>query len=166
MNANSDAMVDFGGTPGEAVGATDDEGMVVDFSNVGDQAGFAVLPRGIYNCQVHDCTYGQSQSSGNNMWTLQLEVVDGEFAKRKLFTHAVFAPSSMPRTKKTIAAIAPELLNGPFNAKSVADGGLLLGRQCRARIDIRKYMGEDRNNVRDVLPPDANAGGGAASFLG
>jgi|GEM_PF-2656486 len=165
MDGNGENLVDFGGTTAE--GATDDnDGVVVDFSNVADQAGFAAMPRGIYNVTVDDCTYGLSQASGNPMWTFKFEVEDGEFAKRKLFFHAVFAASSMPRTKKTISIVAPELLASPFNPKAVAESGVLLGRRLRCRVDIRKYQGEDRNNVRDLLPAvDGGAAGGEPSFM-
>lgn len=168
MNGNTDGLVDFGGADTAAhagAGAGEDgDGFVVDFTNVSEDAGFAVLPRGIYDAQVDDLVFGNSQNSGNPMWTLKFEVEGGEFAKRKLFFHMVFAATSMPRTKKGLAVIAPELLTQSFSPKAVADSGVLLGRKVRIRVDIRKYEGTDRNNVRDVLPPSADTV--ANSFLG
>ena len=165
MNGNTDGLVDFGGT-NEAASASEGEGdsFVVDFTNVGDQPGFAVIPRGIYDAQVDDCVFGNSQNSGNPMWTMKFEIEGGEFNKRKLFFHMVFAASSMPRTKKGLAVIAPELLTQQFSPKAIADSGVLLGRKLRIRLDIRKYEGSDRNNVRDVLPASEEAV--ANSFLG
>lgn len=168
MNATGDTLVDFGGAdPAQDAGAeVDADGFVVDFSEVPDQAGFAAIPRGIYEAQVDDCTFGMSQASGNPMWTFKFEVTDGEHARRKLFFHAVFAATSMPRTKKLLAVLAPELLTQKFSPAAIADGGILLGRQCRIRVDIRKYQGEDRNNVRDVLPATEGGASSADSFLG
>ena len=147
---------------GEA--GADGDAFVVDFSGVQEDAGFAPIPRGIYNAIVDDCTFSMSQSSNNPMWTWKFEVTDGEHAKRKLFFHSVFAASSMPRTKKVLGVLYPEGLASQFSPKAVAESGVLLGRPCRIRVDIKPYQGEPRNNVRDVLPPDAGTAGGE-SFL-
>ena len=162
MNGNGENLVDFGGS---AEQAGDEDGFVVDFSGVSDQSGFAAIPRGLYDANVDEMVYGMSQSSGNPMWTWKFEVEGGEHAGRKLFFHTVLNGASLPRTKKTLAAIAPEVLQrGAFDAKALAESGELLGKKCRIRVDIKKYQGEDRNNVRDVLPPLAESGG--ADFLG
>jgi len=68
----------------------------------------------------------------------------------------------MPRVKKVISRVAPELLNGPFKPEEIANSGVLVGKPVRVRLDIKPYEGKPRNNVRDVLPPDEGAGG---SFL-
>jgi len=167
MNGNGENLVDFGGVATAGEGA--DDGFVVDFTDVGDQAAFAAVPRGLYDANVDELTFGMSQSSGNPMWTWKFEIESGEHKGRKLFHHSVFTGASLPRTKKTLAAVCPDILaQGRFDAKQVADSGVMLGRRCRIRIDIKKYEGTDRNNVRDVLPPNAEDGGagGAGSFLG
>lgn len=146
-------------------GATFEDGddLIIDMSSVDENAGgFQILPRGIYPCIVDNVDFGASKNSGNPMFTWTFEVSEGDFANRKLFFHSVLTAEQMPRLKKILQRIAPELLEGPFNAREVADQGSLVGKSCRVRVDIRKYEGEDRNNVRDVLPPEADAGN---SFL-
>jgi hypothetical protein len=70
----------------------------------------------------------------------------------------------MPRVKKFLVRIGEsQLANTPFNPEEVANQGLLLGKACQVRLDVRKYEGEMRNNVKDVLPPAADGGG--ANFL-
>lgn len=138
---------------GEGVG-------MIDFSGVDENAGgFEVLPRGIYDVIVDNVEYGISQRSGNPMWTWTFELDGGDFAGRKLFFHTVLTPEQLGRTKKVLSRVAPEMLTVPIDPQVVADEGLLLGKRARCRVDIRKYEGEDRNNVRDVLPPNAEAGG-------
>jgi hypothetical protein len=104
------------------------------------------------------------------MWTVKFEVdtvLEGQKNKPKLFSHVVFTAAAMPRAKKFMAAVAPELLSGgKWSPKAVAEGGTLLGRKCRIRVDIKPYEGQNRNNVRDVLAPDASQGGGTDNFLG
>lgn len=138
-----------------------ESGLIVDLSGVDENAGFEILPRGIYNAVVDDLEFGYSQNSGNPMWTWRVEVEDGDFAGRKLFTHTTFNEGGLPRTKKAIMRVAPELLEGPFDPEKVAESGVMLGKRLRVRVDIRPYQGEKRNNVREILAP----GGGEDAFL-
>lgn len=133
-------------------------GLIIDLSTVGDEQELQVIPRGLYNATVDDLTFGHSQNSGNPMWTWKFEISDGEFAGRKVFFHTPFVESMMPRTKKVISRVAPELLNGPFDPEKVANEGSLIGKTCKVRLDIKPYEGKQRNNVRDVLPAGETAG--------
>jgi hypothetical protein len=139
----------------------DGDALVIDMSGVDENAGgFTVMPRGTYPCFVDDLTYGNSQSSGNPMWTWVFEVEDGhEFAGRKLFFHTPFVENMLPRVKKVLSRIAPHILQGPFKPKEIADSGVMVGTKANVRVDIRKYEGTDRNNVRDVLPYSGDTDG-------
>ena len=168
FQTEEDPSVNFSNTAGDDDSSEDGEGLVVDLANTGE-GGFVALPRGIYACTVAQLDYGKSQRSGNWMWTWQFEVEDGEAKGRKLFYHTVFNEGGMPRVKRTLSRIKAEggfeqsLLSGPFNPKTVAEEGRLLGARCRVRVDIRNYEGQKRNDVKDVLAPMADAGGGFAS---
>ena len=141
----------------DAMGFSDEqntgEGFLVDFNDVDDST-FEAIPRGQYPCVVDELTFEYSQNSGNPMWSWRLEVEDGEYAGRKLFFHTVFAGNGLPRTKKTISRVAPELLEGPFDPQQIADDGVLLGRRVKARVDVRMYEGSKRNNVKDLFPSE------------
>lgn len=136
----------------------DEDDLQVDLSQV-EEAKFELLPRGWYNCVVLEAEYGLSQNSGKPMWTLQLEVEDGPFQGRKLFTHLSFSEKALPMTKRTISRIAPQFLEGPFNPQQVADSGELSGIRCRAQVVIRPYEGEKRNSVRGLKEPAEGSGG-------
>lgn len=92
------------------------------------------------------------------MWTLTLEVADGEYAGRKLFTHFVFAGKGLPITKRNISRIAPELLEGPFDPTDPEVQSQMEGKALRAKVTVRKYEGEDRNNVNGLFPPTEDGG--------
>jgi len=144
---------------------TGEDGFTVDLSTDDEtKSGFPVMPRGIYPSVIDDCTFGLSQASQNPMWTITFEIESGDYAGQKLFFHLPFTPKMRSRIKRFLVRVAPELANTPFDPKGVADSGELSGKRAKVRVDIRKYEGEDRNNVRDVLPPDAEGGEGA-SFL-
>ncbi len=140
-------------------------GSMIDLSGVDENAdAFPVIPRGIYPAVVDEVTYGLSNASGNPMWTWKFEISEGDYQGRKLFFHTPFVENMMPRLKKVLSRIAPELLNAPFDAEQIANESVLVGKECQIRLDIRPYEGKPRNNVRDVLPP--KTAGGEASFLG
>ena len=140
-----------------AVDFSKGDSLMVDFGNV-EEASFEVLPKGMYPCVISDCEFVYSQSGGNPMWTLTLEVRDGEFAGRKLFSHLVFEGKGMPFTKATLSRIAPELLAGPFDPKDEELIASMLGKELKAKVMVRKYEGEDTNNVRGLFA-DAGDGG-------
>lgn len=136
---------------------------MVDLRDVDENASFPVIPRGTYPALIDDLTFGPS-SKGNPMWTVVLEISEGEQQGRKLFYHLPFMKDMMPRVKKFLVRIgAGDLANSPFNPEEVANQGILVGKACQVRVDIRKYEGQDRNNVKDVLPPSDGSVG--ASFL-
>jgi hypothetical protein len=134
-------------------------------SNVPDQADFPVTPKGIYPAIVDSLEFGMSQSSGNPMWTWRFELTQeaGDYAGRKFYFHTPFVENMLPRLKKVLARIRPELLEAPYDAEAIANEGSMIGIECKIRLDIKQYEGKPRNNVRDVLPPDGEGGG--AGFL-
>ncbi len=136
-----------------AVDFTEGDSLMVDFNDVEDVT-FEALPTAMYPCIIADCEFTYSQASGNPMWTLQLEVRDGEYAGRKLFSHLVFAGKGMPITKRQLTRIAPGLLEGPFNPEDPDVIAQMLGMEIRAKVTVRKYEGRDTNNVRDLFPDE------------
>ena len=139
----------------EAVDFSEGDSLVVDFNSV-DDVSFEAMPKGVYPVVVDECEFGYSQSKGTPMWTLTLEVSEGEYAGRKLFTHLVFAGAGLPITKRQIGRIAPELLDGPFDPQDPEVLTQMLGKNLRAQVTVRKYEGEDRNNVRNLYEADGS----------
>ncbi len=132
--------------------------VVVDLSGVDEDAGFEVRPRGNYPVEIIEAEFSFSQASGKPMWTLVLEVEEGhEHAGARFWHHVSFSEKALPRTKKTLSVIAPELLEAPFEPEEIADEGILLGRRCTAKVNIRRYEGENRNNVRELTAPSEEA---------
>lgn len=134
------------------------EGDLVDFGNVEDDAGFELMPRGIYPCTITDIEFDTSEK-GNKMWRVTLTVVEGDFANRKLFTFVVFSAKAMPMAKKSIRAFAPELLEKPFNPESVLEEVDLVGRRVDVKVAFDKYEGRKVNRVKELLPPQESGAG-------
>ena|SRR6185437_7851825 len=153
------------GTDGGDMETEGGEGLVVDLGGVSTK--YVPIPRGVYDCEVDNVEFTHSQRSGNPMWTVTLTVQsDAEgIGGRKLFTHLTFNEAGLPRAKRFLAAIRTddgveqELLGSRFNPAKVAEEGVLIGARCRARVDIRRYEGENRNDVKGILPPAEAEGG-------
>jgi len=139
----------------DAVDFSDGDSLVVDFNAVED-TGFEALAKGMYPCVISECEFNYSQASGNPMWTLQLEVSEGEHAGRKLFNHLVFAGKGLGITKQNLGRIRPDLMEAPFNPTDEEVIASMLGLNVKAKVTVRKYEGEDRNNVQGLFPGDGD----------
>ncbi len=140
----------------EAVDFSEGDSLVIDMNDV-EEVSFEALPRGVYPCTIAECEFTYSQSSGNPMWTLQLEVSEGEYAGRILYSHLVFKGAGLGFTKRQLNRIAPELMEKPFDVQDVEVISTMLGKQLKAKVTIRKYEGNDTNNVRDLLAADGDS---------
>lgn len=130
----------------------------IDLSSVEDD-NFDIIPKGLYNIIIDEATYGLSNASQNPMISLTLVVEDGDYQGRKLFTHVVFSAKTMSMAKRTIKRLGlEELLQGPFNPEASAE--LFVGKRAKAKVGIQKYEGEDRNQVKGLLPPGEGLGEG------
>ncbi len=143
----------------EAVDFSEGDSLMVDLNDVEDVT-FEALPRGIYPCVIAECEFSYSQAKGNPMWTLVLEVSDGEFTGRKLYSHLVFKGAGLPITKRQLQRIAPELFDSAFNPEDEAVIASMLGRNINAKTAPRKYEGEMRDNVRDLFAASEDGGFG------
>ncbi len=143
----------------EAVDFSEGDSLMVDLNEVEDVT-FEALPRGIYPAVIAECTFEYSQSAGNPMWTLVLEVSDGEYTGRKLYSHMVFLGPGLPITKRQLLRIAPELFDGPFNPEDEEVINSMLGKNLNVKTRPRKYDGQMRDNVQDLFPASDEAGFG------
>lgn len=139
-----------------------EDSLMVNLSEV-EAMSFDVFPKGNYPLVIDDMEFQISKSSGKPMWAMRFSVTEGEFANRKLFSYWSFSEKALPMTKTNIAAVAPELLEGPFNPKQVADEAMLVGRTCMGKVGIEKGTdgNEDRNVVKSVKSmSEADSGDG------
>jgi hypothetical protein len=154
---------------GQGLSTEDGDGFSFDMDDVEADKGFEPLPQGVYSCTIEELEYRIS-AAGKPMWAAKLAVVGGpgsmnyEEMNRKLFWNQSWAPTMLSRGKATLQKIAPELTKGSFNPKKCADEGILLGRPLRAKVAIKVYNGEKRNEVKDVLAPTLDGASGGFSL--
>ena len=141
----------------EAVDFEQGDSLVVDMSGV-EEASFEAIPAGRYPCQIVECEFGYSKAKGTPMWTMQIEISDGEHAGRKLFVHWVWGGKGLGFTKKDLAQVAPELIESPFDVQDVDIISSMLGKDVIAKVTLGLYEGEKNNSVRGLFA--AGDGGG------
>lgn len=130
-------------------------GFSVDFSGVEAQT-FETIPRGNYEVKVTKSTFvAESQSSGQPMIGLTLEIQDGDLAGKKFYATLSLSPKALPFTKPALAILDPALVQGRMDPEKVCDEGGLLGKSAYINLGIQKYQGEDRNQVKKWSPSRA-----------
>ena len=123
--------------------------VAIDLSSV-EEATFEALPVGEYEGVIAGAEYKLSQNSGAPMWSLQIQVIGGEYDNRRVFDNIAFSEKALPFTKKTLATIAPELISGPFDPEeAVAD---MQGKQVRFLTKVESYQGEKQTRIKKYLP--------------
>ena len=136
---------------GEDVFDDDDDNFTLDMSSV-EEAKREVIPAGTYPVVIASLDYARSQSSNQPMWSIQLEIEEGTFAGRKIYTNLSFSPKALGMSKAVLRVIAPELAEGSFNPKQIADNGDLLGRRAKVKTKLEAYQGEKQTRVSRWLP--------------
>lgn len=135
------------------------DGVSYDLTSVEEtDGGMEALPRGDYACELDETVYSES-SNGNHMITCRWEVIDGDFANRKLWDRIVLTEKGLPMLKKKLRVIMEangleaemkklfkKLTVDAFVA--LAEDGDLIGAQAELTVAVRNYEGEKRNDVK------------------
>lgn len=125
----------------------------VDFTNV-ETKDFELLPRGEYPLRVVEAEERDSQSSEYQYLNLSFEVIDGDFAGRRVWDNPSYSPKALWKLKDFLAAAGytEEDLSGAFEF----DPADLVGVEVVGRVIQKKdnYNGEDRlKNVVNSYTP-------------
>lgn len=100
----------------------------IDFSKYDDVDDYSPLPEGSYVCAVSSIEEAYTKA-GDEMWKLQLDVIEGEFEGRRIFDNLVFSEKAMKRVKLVVSRLGidvsgeidltPEMLQGRVALVSV-----------------------------------------------
>lgn len=114
-------------------------GISLDFSSV---QGYDPLPKGGYIVRIEKVEETTSQS-GNAMLNMAFEVLEGEYASRKIFENYVLKENCLWKLQSLLAAVG-------VSTDGVVDldpQNELLGKVFIASVEVTQYNGQDRNNV-------------------
>lgn len=155
-----------GAVTGGAMSTGEDTGtLVFDLTDVKEDSGFEIIPKGTYSAIVDEMDFGES-TSGNPMMTTKFKIVEGEYEGRVVWDYWVFggkgAEFGMGKLKKFLTRVMPEVDLSNFNPQAFAESGEAIGRELQISLKIQtqksgEYKGEKRNQVGDLLAPAEGA---------
>lgn len=163
-------------------GDGDDDNDTIDLSSADEDATFndEVMPNGDYLCAVAETEFTEFKS-GNKGIKVKLEVVKGDFAKgpkrkrgRVLYTNVVMSKAGADLLKTALKALGVK--KDVYNSRNfssamlqrIADEGDLLGNEVVAKVRMRVYEGNKRNEVRGMRKAterDGDEAEGSGQFM-
>jgi len=119
----------------------------IDFANVDDLDDFTPLPDDDYLCKLAEIEEATTQS-GDDLWKLRFEVVEGEYAGRYIFDNLVFSAKALKRAKLICSRLGIDV-SGEVDLTPE----LLLNKVCILTVTTEEYEdSEGKTKKRNVVP--------------
>lgn len=132
-------------------------------TDAGDAGGtFEVMPEGDYDFVVKEAK-AQTASTGKQMFVIKAEIQGGPHNSRLVWHNFVLShdnPAALGFFFRHMAVLG---LNAEYFKQNPADhhvADALVGRRFRGQLGIKKYQGQDKNEIKAFFPP-SGAGVGA-----
>lgn len=117
----------------------------VDF---GQTSNSGLIEKGIYQVKIFSAVAKTSANSGQPMVVFTLEILDGEYAGRRLFLNNSLQPHALFGFRKTLEALGVKV---PTSSMQV-DLKKLAGAQMNIEVGHEEYQGQMKAKVVDVAP--------------
>lgn len=157
------------GNSGAVNSGNDEGGLVFDLDGVEEDKGFELIPKGKYPAIVDEVEFGES-STGNPMLTIKYKITEGEYEGRNLWDFIVLGGKalefSLPKLKKFLVRLCPEVTLAGFNPQAFADEGIAVGRECLVSVTIQTQKKGERKGEKQNRIQDVETAASAGSFLG
>lgn len=119
----------------------------MDYTGV-QESTFEPLPEGDYTLRITETKETKTKERGLPMVNVTLEVVGGEYAKRKVFHNVVFIPKGDPGDG--ISKHWLKVIGQTNDGRTMVRPGTWVGALLSATLTIEKYEGKARNKVTDT----------------
>jgi hypothetical protein len=121
--------------------------------NFSDVQSFDALPAGVYTVALIDLEENVGGASGFPYFKATLEVLDGEFANRRLWTNLSLSPKAAWKLQEALIAFgeSPDDLTAEFDF----DPEKYLGVEFDVSVSQSSYEGRVTNVVDNFLPSGA-----------
>lgn len=121
---------------------------------------FAPIPQGDYDVKI-TATEATTSSTDKPMWKITTEIEDGPHASRKVWTQQTLTMDNSNALQVFFRQMAAAGLTQDFfrakpSPQQIAEA--LLGRRFRAKIAIKEWNGQMRNEIKNWAPPGLSAG--------
>lgn len=121
----------------------------------GSEATNEVLPAGAYDLVVIKAD-AKMTSTQKEMFALTMEVETGAHAKRRVWTNMVISPDSPTAMGIFFRQMAALGLDRKFFASEPSNDAIcraLTGRRAKGTVGIKKWQGQDRNEITNLSAP-------------
>lgn len=126
-----------------------------DLLKAAEDAGFSNCPPGTYDARVVEGT-AKTTSAGKDMIVVKFEIVGGPHGGRKVPNNFVISPENANalgfffRHMRAMGLDSAYFSQNPAPQKVAAD---LVGKTCRIEVGTRVWNGEEREDIKKILPP-------------
>jgi hypothetical protein len=132
---------------------TDTAEVVINFADVDENNN---LPEGVYLAKCVKATYATSKSSGQPKIETQYEIVEGPYAKRRLYDNISLSTAALWRSKKTFLAHGATVEQMSKIQYDAATGSLrqpdLFANCVTIVVKHEDYNGQTRARIGDIAP--------------
>lgn len=126
-----------------------------DLLKAAEDAGFSNCPPGTYDARIVAGEAKQT-SAGKDMIVVKYEIIGGPHGGRKVPNNFVISPENANalgfffRHMRAMGLDGAYFAQNPLPQKVAAD---LVGRECRIEVGTRTWNGEEREDVKKIMPP-------------
>jgi hypothetical protein len=130
-----------------------------DLLKAAADAGFSNCPPGTYDVQVVEGE-AKTTSAGKDMIVVKFQIIGGPHGGRKVPNNFVISPENATalgfffRHMRALG-LDEDFFNKNPSPQQVASA--LVGKQCRIEVGVRQWNGEDREDVKKIMPPAEQA---------
>jgi hypothetical protein len=131
-----------------------------DLLKAAEDAGFSNCPPGTYDVRIVEGV-AKTTSAGKDMIVVKFEIVGGPHGGRKVPNNFVISPENANalgfffRHMRAMGLDGAYFSQNPAPQKVAAD---LVGQTCRIEVGTRVWNGEEREDVKKIMPPLTEAG--------
>lgn len=139
-----------------------------DLLKASEDAGFTNCPPGEYDVRVVEAST-KTTGGGKDMIIAKFEILTGPHAGRKVSNNFVISPENANALGFFFRHMRAMGLGGDFFAQNPSVeqvAASLIGKTCRIEVGTRHWNGEDREDVKKIMPPTAGIGTPATSVMG
>lgn len=135
-----------------------------DLLKAAEDAGFSNCPPGTYDALVVEGTAKQT-SAGKDMIVVKFQIQGGPHGGRKVPNNFVISPENANalgfffRHMRALGLDSAYFSQNPTPQKVAAD---LVGKTCRIEVGTRTWNGEEREDIKKIMPPAAGQPGADA----
>lgn len=135
-----------------------------DLLKAAEDAGFSNCPPGTYDARVV-AGEAKTTSAGKDMIVVKFEIVGGPHGGRKVPNNFVISPENANalgfffRHMRAMGLDSAYFGQNPSSQKVAAD---LVGKMCRIEVGTRVWNGEEREDIKKIMPLNDGVGSAPA----